>query len=425
MDKTLRDIQYLTCKASNKAMQMYYKWEYEKMEYKDKYGEYPNEKEKYGKTYRNVVEAEMKSIMSNVNTSNVGQTNAFIMKKWNTDKKDIFNYRKSVASFKLNMPIYIKNSNYKIYLGNNGYEIDCAMFNRLQELKHLTFSIDKLDGNKKATLNKIINKVYKQGSMQIVKNKKGKWCLLISFSFEGENRNLDINRIMGIDIGITNTLTIQIWDNKLQEWDKISWRKCVIDGKELIHYRQKVQARRIELLKNSKLSNRNQGKAGHGRKKRIEPIEKMSKKVNNFRDTLNHKYSKYVIDFAVKNNCGLIQMEDLSGYSEGVNETLLKNWSYYDLQNKIKYKAEEKGIKVIFINPKYTSKRCSKCGCIHEDNRNCKKNQAKFKCVRCDYEENADINAAKNISLPDIENIIQNEIKMNNSPSNKGQLSVL
>ena len=37
---------------------------------------------------------------------------------------------------------------------------------------------------------------------------------------------------------------------------------------------------------------------------------------------------------------------------------------------------------------------CSKCSCIHDDNRD---SQEEFKCVHCGYEDNADINAAKNI----------------------------
>ncbi|MBX4272022.1 transposase [Clostridium estertheticum] len=420
MDKTLRDIQYVTCKASNKAMQMYYMWEYEKLEYKNKYGEYPNEKEMYGKTYRNVVEAEVKAIMNTINTSNTGQTNAFVMKKWNTDKKDIMNYRKSVASYKLNMPIYLKNSSYKILQGESGYEIDCAIFNKSQGLKHLTFTIDKLDGTKKATLNKLIesknlseliNGAYKQGAMQIVK-KKNKWCMLISFGFEAVKRELDTNRIVGVDVGIVNALTFQVWDNTTQKWDRLSWRDCLLDGKELIHYRQKIMARRIALLKNSKLSDENKGKAGHGRVKRIGPINTISDKVKAFRDTLNHKYSKYVIDFAIKNNCGCIQMEDLSGYSESVSETFLKNWSYFDLQSKIKYKAEENGLAINFIKPYHTSLRCSLCGNIQKENRDCRNNQSRFKCTVCGYEENADINAAKNISLPNIEQLIKEQLKI-------------
>jgi hypothetical protein len=37
---------------------------------------------------------------------------------------------------------------------------------------------------------------------------------------------------------------------------------------------------------------------------------------------------------------------------------------------------------------------CSKCSCIHDDNRD---SQEEFKCVHCGYEDNADINAANNI----------------------------
>ncbi|MFL0198135.1 RNA-guided endonuclease TnpB family protein [Clostridium sp. WILCCON 0269] len=165
------------------------------------------------------------------------------------------------------------------------------------------------------------------------------------------------------------------------------------------------------IIKNSKLAEESKGKAGHGRTKRIESITHMSEKIKCFRDTLNHKYSKYVVDFAIKNNCGCIQMEDLTGYSNGVTEAFLKNWSYYDLQQKIKYKAEECGIKMNFVNPKYTSLRCSSCGNIHKENRNCKSNQAKFECTICRHKENSDINAARNISLPDIEDIIKEQLK--------------
>lgn len=78
------------------------------------------------------------------------------------------------------------------------------------------------------------------------------------------------------------------------------------------------------------------------------------------------------------------------------------------MQNKITYKANENGIEVIKINPKYTSKRCSVCGNIHMDNRNCKENQADFTCKICGHHENADINASKNIAIPLVDKIIEN-----------------
>ena len=411
----LRDLRYLTCKASNKAMQMYYTWENDKREYKNEHGTYPSEKDMFGKTYRNVVEGKMKEIMDIVNTSNVGQTNAFVMKKWNTDKRDVLNYRKSLASFKLEMPVYLKNTSYKIIQGNKGYEVECSLFNKKYQkennIKKLTLNIDKLGGSEKATLNKLIAGSYKQGSAQISQDKKGKWYFTISFSFEIDKKPLDYKRILGVDLGITNAAALSIWDDNYKEWDRLSWRNRILDGKELIHYRQKIQARRIGLLKNGKLAEVGQGKAGHGRNTRTKAIEKISDKVNKFRDTLNHKYSRYIVDFALKHNCGVIQIENLEGFTEKSKESLLKNWSYYDLQSKILYKSEEVGIEVRKVKPQYTSKRCSECGKIHEDNRDCKNNQAKFLCVECGYKENADINASKNIALPNIEELIKIELK--------------
>ncbi len=61
----------------------------------------------------------------------------------------------------------------------------------------------------------------------------------------------------------------------------------------------------------------------------------------------------------------------------------------------IKYKAEQFGIKVNVVNPRYSSQRCSKCGHIHEDNRI---TQSNFECGNCGFSENADYNASKNIS---------------------------
>lgn len=106
-------------------------------------------------------------------------------------------------------------------------------------------------------------------------------------------------------------------------------------------------------------------------------------------------------------------MENLSGFTESQHEKFLRDWSYFDLQSKIKYKAEENGIEIKLINPYMTSKRCSKCGNIDYNNRDCKNNQSKFECVVCKYSDNADINDAENISLPNIEKIIVDYIKNN------------
>ena len=102
-------------------------------------------------------------------------------------------------------------------------------------------------------------------------------------------------------------------------------------------------------------------------------------------------------------------MEDLTGINKDSDKTFLRNWSYYDLQTKIEYKAKEAGIKVKYINPMYTTQRCCKCGHIESDN--VKKHQ-RFACSKCGYTENADYNASQNIAMSDVEEKVAESLKV-------------
>ena len=414
----IRDLNYMSCKAANKAIRMWHDHTRDMMDMKsvDKsFNIAQYEKETFGKSYRNVIEGEMKLLMPIANTSNIGTLHQqLVQNDWKRLKKDVLNYRVSLPTYKLNTPYYIKNNNYKLR-NHNGYFVSIAFYNK-QELSErglkvghkYEFQIDKLDCNKKATINKLISGEYKQGSCQISISKKGKIELIVSFEFDKnieEKSILNSNRTRGIDLGVVNVATMSIFDSDKGDWDLISFRDRVIDGKELIAFRQKYYNLRRDMSIASKVVG--DGRVGHGYKCRMKPVNKVRDKVANFADTYNHKVSRYIVDLAAKYNCGVIQMEDLSKATSNTRERMLKDWSYYDLQNKIEYKAKELGIDVIYINPKYTSKRCSKCGCIHEENRDGKKDQAKFECKVCGYKDNADINASKNISIPNIDKIIE------------------
>lgn len=176
-----------------------------------------------------------------------------------------------------------------------------------------------------------------------------------------------------------------------------------IEGGEIESFRKRIEARKRSLGKQMKYASDN--RRGHGTNTLIKPLEKLSSKISDFRNTTNHRYSKYIIDYAKKNNCTVIQMEKLTN----INRTskFLMSWTYHDLQSKISYKAKESGIEVILIDPKYTSQRCNTCGWIDKRNR---QTQDAFDCINCGYKTNADVNAAKNISILGIENIINDQI---------------
>lgn len=409
--KELKDIQYKTWLASNRAITYLYSNDMQNMIQKDIGLPKQDDKELFGKGFGSWVENRMNEIMEGVLSSNVAQTRQFVSNRYGQDKKNgLLKGNVSLSQFKRDIPIIIHNKAYNIIETNKGLGIEISFFNKEKQkkldIKKILFVFPKIDSSSKTILSRIMDKTYKQGSIQITYNKrKKKWLVAISYTFENKlEKTLDNNLVMGIDLGITKVATMSIFDIKKEEYKEMYWKERTIDGTELIHYRQKIEARRKSLSISSKWSS--DSAIGHGYKRRMKKANSVGDKYNRFKDTYNHKVSRYIVDLAFKYGVKTIQMEDLSGFSEHQSESLLKNWSYYDLQNKIKYKAEEKGIDVIFIDPKYTSKRCSRCGNIHEENRDCENNQAKFECKICKHTENADINASKNIAIPYIDKII-------------------
>lgn len=406
----IRDFQYKYSKAYNIATNYLYLWDTNSMNFKNLYDEKITDKELLGKSKGAWIENHMNKIIIGMQSRNIAQARQDVVNKYNKSKKDgLLKGKVSLPTYKLDSKVIIHNASYKLR-NHNGYFVETGLLNREKQKEldvgRFEFQIDKLDGNKKATINKIINGEYKQGSAQLSISNKGKIELIISYSFEKEEVPvLDKNKILGIDLGITNVATMSVYDSIREQYDYFSWKTNVISGKELITFRQKYYNLRRDMSIASKTAG--QGRCGHGYKTKMKPVNKIRNKIANFADTYNHKISKYIVEFAIKNNCGVIQMEDLSGATADTHNKMLKDWSYYDLQQKIEYKAKEQGIEVIKVNPRYTSKRCSKCGCIHEDNRDCKNNQAKFECKVCGHSENADINASKNIAIPDIDNIIK------------------
>ena len=77
----------------------------------------------------------------------------------------------------------------------------------------------------------------------------------------------------------------------------------------------------------------------------------------------------------------------------GLNKAILDQ-GWHEFRRQLEYKMLRRGGKLIFVNPRNTSRTCSKCGHCEEDNR---KTQEQFICLSCGHKDNADLNAAKNI----------------------------
>lgn len=136
-----------------------------------------------------------------------------------------------------------------------------------------------------------------------------------------------------------------------------------------------------------------------GSKSAKRKLKKNSGKEGRFAKDVNHQIAKMIVEQAERTNRA-VALEDLKGIRKGVRVTRqqrddLHSWAFHNLQAFIEYKAKLKGITVVKVNPKNTSRTCSKCGHCDKGNR---KSQSEFVCKACGFTMNADANAAINIA---------------------------
>jgi putative transposase len=122
-------------------------------------------------------------------------------------------------------------------------------------------------------------------------------------------------------------------------------------------------------------------------------LKKIRRKQSNRIKYINHRVSRSIVDHA-KLHCLAIVLEDLGKISKkGKAKRYVQKsqWSFYQLETFIEYKATLLGVPLYFINPAYTSQICSRCGRIN------KPNGKTYKCL-CTHFDHRDSNAAFNIS---------------------------
>jgi IS605 OrfB family transposase len=121
-------------------------------------------------------------------------------------------------------------------------------------------------------------------------------------------------------------------------------------------------------------------------------LKKRSGREKRFQADVNHRIAKLI----VAQPFNVIALEKLEVKRERRNgrrfNRKLGNWAWRQLQTFVEYKAEALGKTVVYVNPAYTSKTCSRCG-----QRGMRKGLV-FKCPRCGFELNADLNASRNIA---------------------------
>lgn len=126
-------------------------------------------------------------------------------------------------------------------------------------------------------------------------------------------------------------------------------------------------------------------------------LKTFGRRINRFRTDCDHVLSKRIVT-SVKQGTTVV-LEDLTDIRDRVKTRKdqrkpMHSWSFNRLQFFLEYKSKLYGVKVEYIDPRYTSQKCSKCGYIDKKNRI---TTAWFECKQCGFKHNADLNASKTI----------------------------
>ena len=224
------------------------------------------------------------------------------------------------------------------------------------------------------------------GTAKLV-NKRGKFFLHVPLTFDVPACT-EITNVVGIDRGIRFLVTAYDSNGKT----------VFFSGAQVKQKRAHYKELRTGLQKVRTSSSRRRLKA-------------IGQRENRWMQDVDHCISKALVTMYPKGT--LFVLEDLTGVRKTTEKVRTKDryvsvsWSFYDLEQKLKYKAFLYGHQVIQTDPRYTSQTCPVCGQVKKENRN--KRTHTFCCTECGYRSNDDRIGAMNLRSMGMEYLAQSQ----------------
>lgn len=256
------------------------------------------------------------------------------------------------------------------------------VWNRDWSISDETVSVNTLDGRIKipyikSGMEKYLDRATcRYGTANLVIRDDGRCFLHIPVTYDVDVPDTAyITKVVGIDRGIRK-IAVAYDGTKTTTWS----------GKSIKSRRAQFARTRRELQQRQTPSARRRLKAiGH--------------RENGWMRDVNHRVSKTLV---AQNPQGtLFVLENLEGIRGATERVRVKDryvtvsWSYYDLEQKLTYKASLAGQKVVKVDPRYTSQRCPVCGAIDKHSRD--KSNHVYKCSHCGYQSDDDRIGAMNL----------------------------
>ncbi len=200
--------------------------------------------------------------------------------------------------------------------------------------------------------------------------RKGRFTLHVVLKLD-DVEFIDSGQAIGVDLGVCRPAVTS--DNRFH--GKRCWREV---SKRRFRLKRKLQA--------------------NGSKSAKRHLRTLAGREMRFRRDCDHVLSKNILAGIAAGTTVVI--ENLTNIRQRVKATKgdarrrLHAWSFAQLAGFLTYKAEMAGLRVVGVDPRHTSQRCSRCGYIYRGNR---PSQSRFHCRSCGFQHNADLNASKSI----------------------------
>ena len=212
----------------------------------------------------------------------------------------------------------------------------------------------------------------------IIKREGKRWFAIIQADQEPQPLPETMEAI-GLDVGLTSFVVDS-------EGNEIENPRCAEQSADKLAKLQKKLAKAV--------------KGSNNRKSIKGKIAKLHKRINCQRDDFLHKLSRMYV-----NNFDIICIEDLDvkglkekGHNNGLHRSIHDaSWSKFAFM--LSYKAQSAGRKLIKVDPRNTTQKCSSCGSIVKK----ELSNRMHECPYCGFSCNRDYNASMNILISGME----------------------
>lgn len=276
--------------------------------------------------------------------SNLSQ---MIRKNYEEDKKQGM-WKRSLRSYKDNLPIpyqkkSFRNFGFRTYTDGEGNEKEGCFFTISDIPFQMRFGRDR--SNNRIIIERVLNGEYKMCTSSLQVDGK-KVFLLLCVDVPTKEAELNPKKTLYTMLSFVYPIVCTT-DQSVSfagEQADINVYHSIGTKEEFLYRRRQIQ----EAVKRCQVKNRYSA-GGKGRRKKCKAIDRWHEKEKNYVDTKLHTYSKMLVDYAVKMNCGQIVLISQKEREDEAKKDkyILRNWSYYGLKEKIAYKCKMCGIKLI------------------------------------------------------------------------------